>query len=155
MAQEASMERTRAHADYLPVPSHGAGAGRVHAPQTPPPARAWTENEDPERAVGSATSSPGESRRLLPAPAAAHKSRLQSGLTLTVRTSPKKHSKCTLPAQFGNPKVKTRLQKRKDKIIAALKPPYFILSMIIVMVSNANVCESCNVSVRGIKCWVI
>lgn len=154
MAQEASTERTRAHADYLPVPSHGAGAGRVHAPQMPP-ARAWTENEDPERALGSATSSPGESRRLLPAPGDAHKSRLQSGLTLTVRNSPKKYSKCTLPAKFGNPKVKTRSQKRKDKIIAALKPPYFILSMIIIMVSNVNVCESCNVCVRGIKCWVI
>ncbi|XP_026329467.1 protein rhomboid-like [Hyposmocoma kahamanoa] len=134
MAQEASTERTRAHADYLPVPvpGAGAGAGRVHAPR-PPPARAWLEHEDPERAAGSATNSPGESRRLLPAPGA-HKSRLQSGLTLTVRNSPKKHSKCTLSARFGNPKAKTRSQKRKDKIIAALKPPYFILSMIIIMV---------------------
>lgn len=147
MAQEASTERPRAHADYLPTPGRGAGAGRVHAPRTPP-ARAWLEHEDPERAPGSAANSPGESRRLLPAPGA-HKSRLQSGLTLAVRNSPKKHSKCTLSAKFGNPKVKTRSQKRKDKIIAALKPPYFILSMIIIMVSDVNVYESNNTCVRG------
>lgn len=139
MAQEASSERSQAHAEYLPVPCHGTGAGRVHAPQMPP-VRAWIENEDPERTLGSAANSPGESRRLLPAPVAAHKSRLQSGLTLTVRNSPKKHSKCTLSSKFGNPRVKTRSQKRKDKIIAALKPPYFILSMIIIMVSDLNVC---------------
>lgn len=133
------------HADYLPVPDDGAGAGagRVHAPQAPP-VRAWAENEAPERALGSVAGSPGESHRLLLAPAATHKSRLQSGLTLAVHNSPKKYSKCTLSAKFGNPKVKTRSQKRKDKIIAALKPPYFILSMIVIMVSDDSF-ESCNI----------
>lgn len=142
--------RAQAHGDYLPVPCHGAGAGRVHAPRAAP-ARAWIEHEEPERALGSATSSPGESRRLLLAPDAAHKSRLQSGLTLAVRNSPKKHSKCTLSAKFGNPKVKTRSQKRKDKIIAALRPPYFILSMIVIMVSDINICDSQNIHVRANK----
>lgn len=127
MAQEASSDRPRVHrvAAYQPVP-------------LPAPAHAWLENEERDggRAPGSATSSPGESRRLLPAPT--HKSRLQAGLTLSVHSthnSPKKQTKCSLAAKFGNTKVKTRSQKRKDKIIAALKPPYFILSMIIVMVS--------------------
>lgn len=103
--------------------------------QAPAPASAWTENEE-ERA-GDNTNSPGENKRLLPAgPAPAkHKSRLQAGLTLGVHPP----GKCKYPelTKAQKAQAKTKFAKRKDKLIALLKPPYFIVSMIILIVSKA------------------
>lgn len=109
----------------LNVDRDGAPPRRV-LPERPQPAQAWTENEE------STDKSPGENKRLLPAPTkpSPKGSRLQAGLTLGV------HSK--YPTKSVNAKTlqKTKFQKRKEKLIEVLKPPYFILSMIIVIVSH-------------------
>ncbi|CAH0604486.1 unnamed protein product [Chrysodeixis includens] len=107
-------------------------AGRRILPDGQAPASAWTEHED-ERA-GDNTNSPGENKRLLPAGAAParHKSRLQAGLTLGVHPPGKyKHPELT---KAQKAQAKTKFAKRKDKLIALLKPPYFIVSMIILIV---------------------
>ncbi|KAI5634483.1 rhomboid family domain-containing protein [Phthorimaea operculella] len=98
------------------------------------PAQAWSEREQAERA-----DSPGEERRLLtPVHAAQHKpkphrSRLQAGLTLGVWPISKKNSKPAPSQKLEKPPAKTKYEKRKEKIIAALRPPYFILSMIAII----------------------
>lgn len=124
MAPDADCETGRLNTDY--VPTH---QGRRVLPEQAAPAQAWAENEE------SGERSPGENRRLLPAaPSEKHKSRLQAGLTLGVHANyPQK-----LPASKNY--QKTRFQKRKEKLIEVLKPPYFILSMIIVIVSIMLMC---------------
>ena len=117
-------ETVRLNVEQVPV-HHG----RRILPDGQPPASAWTENED-ER-PGDNTNSPGENRRLLPTTAlpAKHKSRLQAGLTLGV------HNKYPQITKSQKAYAKTKFEKRKDKLIALLKPPYFIVSMIILLVS--------------------
>lgn len=120
----------------------GVHQGRRVLPEVAAPAHAWTEHEDLERSGGdSAHNSPGENRRLLSpysAPASKHKSRLQAGLTLGVSNAPRKHTKCPQTPKFAKARPKTKFEKRKEKLIAILKPPYFIVSMIFAIVSIAN-----------------
>ncbi|KAG6457256.1 protein rhomboid [Manduca sexta] len=104
------------------VPVHGS---RI-LPQSPPAAYGWTENE-------AEPSSPGENRRLLPTVETKTKPRLQDGLTLGVHGH-KKHTKCP-QIQKNVKKKKSNFQKRKEKLVALLKPPRFITSMIFVMIS--------------------
>ncbi|VVC98565.1 unnamed protein product [Leptidea sinapis] len=110
---------------YQPVPVH---QGRKVIPDDCPPAQAWVENEE---CAGndSRTNSPGENRRLL---GNKPSSRLQAGLTLGVW----KQSKCSLSVKAVKikPKIQTKFQRRKEKLIEVLRPPYFILSMIIFIV---------------------
>ncbi|KAJ8725329.1 hypothetical protein PYW08_003512 [Mythimna loreyi] len=115
-------ETLRLNVEQVPV-HHG----RRILPNGQPPASAWTENE--EERPGDNTNSPGENRRLLPTsePPAKHKSRLQAGLTLGV------HNKYPQIAKTQKGFVKSKFEKRKDKLIALLKPPYFIVSMIILL----------------------
>lgn len=117
-------ETVRLNVEQVPV-HHG----RRILPNGPPPATAWTENE--EERPGDNTNSPGENRRLLPTTGlpAKHKSRLQAGLTLGV------HNKYPQITKSQKDYTKTKFEKRKNKIIALLKPPYFIVSMIILLVS--------------------
>lgn len=113
-----------------PAPTHAPR--RAPARPDPAPALAWTEHEDGGQA------SPGESRRLLGPPThslAKPKCRLQAGLTLGVWGAPRKHAKCPQNTKFVKAKAKTKYEKRKEKLFAILKPPYFILSMIVIMVS--------------------
>ncbi|CAG4906285.1 unnamed protein product [Colias eurytheme] len=116
--------------NYQPVPVH---QGRRVLPDDNAPAQAWIENEDSPQGLDSRTNSPGENRRLL-GHKPLHKSttRLQSGLTLGVW----KQSKCSLSAKSVKikPRVKSKFEKRKEKIVEALRPPYFIISMIIFIV---------------------
>ncbi|XP_013182363.1 PREDICTED: rhomboid-related protein 2 [Papilio xuthus] len=124
--------------DFQEVPVH---QGRRIQPEGPPAARAWVEQET-ERGSDSRTCSPGESRRLLgPAPPPlATKPRLQAGLTLGVwavsKDSKKKSQEKKTKCQLANAtkRTKTKFQKRKEKLIAVLKPPYFILTMIITII---------------------
>ncbi|KAJ2952406.1 hypothetical protein O0L34_g6714 [Tuta absoluta] len=110
------------------------GASRESRAGDAAPAHAWSEREQGERA-----DSPGEDRRLLtpvlasPHKPKPHKSRLQAGLTLGVWPISKKNSKPAPGQKLEKPKVKTKYEKRKEKIIAALRPPYFILSMITII----------------------
>lgn len=124
MCPDASLEPARTYAPRRALP----------APRPDPvPTLAWTEPEDPERGQAS----PGESRRLLEPPADSPvkpKCRLQAGLTLGVWGAPRKHAKCP-QTKFVETKAKTKYEKRKEKLLAVLKPPYFILSMIVIMVS--------------------
>lgn len=117
--------------------------GRRILPEDSSPAQAWTENEESERFGGdSATNSPGENRRLLSpgsAPLPRHKSRLQAGLTLSVSHTPKKHTKCPQTPKCVKTRPKTKFEKRKEKLIAILKPPYFIVSVIFVNVSTVDI----------------
>ncbi|XP_075992932.1 rhomboid-related protein 2-like [Anticarsia gemmatalis] len=108
----------------------GEHHGRRILPDSPRPATAWTENE--EERPGE-TNSPGENRRLLPSGPipSKHKSRLQAGLTLGVHP-PGKYTKCPQVTQKN--KLKSKFEKRKDKLVNLLKPPYFIVSVIIVIV---------------------
>lgn len=100
--------------------------------------QAWVENEEPGLACDSRTNSPGENRRLL-GNKPHHKStaKLQAGLTLGVWGAPKKHAK--YPRSLKNVKTKhntkSKFQKRKEKLIEALKPPYFIITMLSIIVS--------------------
>lgn len=112
-------ETARLNADNE-VPTHH---GRRVLPEQAPPAQAWTVNEK------SRERSPAENRRLLPSDTDKSKSHLQAGLTLGVHSS--------YPQKPLNTKIsqKTRFQKRKEKLIEVLKPPYFILSMILLIVS--------------------
>ncbi|KAJ0180207.1 hypothetical protein K1T71_003611 [Dendrolimus kikuchii] len=98
------------------------GQSRRILPEGAPPAQAWIENEDPN-------STPGENKRLLPIPQRPQKpkSRLQAGLTLGV------HSK--YPSPKKRVRKRSQFQIRKEKLIAVLKPPYFIVSMIVLIVS--------------------
>ncbi|XP_037973402.2 rhomboid-related protein 2 [Plutella xylostella] len=100
---------------------------RVQGPPAPPPARAWTETERLR---------PGDEQRpLLPAPALAAPGKLQAGLTLGVAGIARKNRKCPqIHLGKTKPKVKTKFQKRKDRLIEILRPPYFILSMIVLIV---------------------
>ncbi|XP_045542925.1 protein rhomboid [Papilio machaon] len=125
--------------DFQEDPVH---QGRRIQPEGPPAARAWVEHEQPERGSDSRTSSPGENRRLLspapPPPVAIP--RHQAGLALGVwavskdskKKSQEKKTKCQLVNNVK--KTKTKFQKRKEKLIAVLKPPYFILTMIITII---------------------
>lgn len=115
-------ETARLNADYE-VPTHH---GRRVLSELTPPARAWAVNEE------TSERSPGEYKRLLPTQQEKPKSRLQAGLTLGV------HSK--YPQKPLSTKVvqKTKFQKRKEKFIEVLKPPYFILSMIFLIVSTCH-----------------
>ncbi|CAH2074782.1 unnamed protein product, partial [Iphiclides podalirius] len=124
--------------EFQEVPVH---QGRRVQPEEPPAVQAWTENEELERSGGdSRTNSPGENRRLLghaKVPPAKAKSRLQAGLTLAVWGVPKengkkKPTKGQLPGDTKE--TKTKFQKRREKLIAAFKPPYFILTMIVAIV---------------------
>ncbi|XP_068629889.1 protein rhomboid-like [Battus philenor] len=126
--------------EFEEVPVH---QGRRIQPEEPPPAQAWTENEEQERCgvdPDSRTNSPGENRRLLgrsKIPPVKPKSRLQAGLTLGVwgvqrDNSKRKTFKCQLPSAAL--RKKTKFQKRKEKLFAVLKPPYFILSMILIII---------------------
>ncbi|PZC74587.1 protein rhomboid [Helicoverpa armigera] len=114
----------------------GAQPAPVHAPRrvlpdAHAPATAWTENE--EERPGDNTNSPGENRRLLPTGAPVkHKSRLQAGLTLGVH--PQGKYKSPQLTKSHKPYAKNKFEKRKDKLLALLKPPYFIVSMIILLV---------------------
>lgn len=108
--------------------------GRRILPDGQRPASAWTENE--EERPGDNTNSPGENRRLLPSgPPAKHKSRLQAGLTLGVHP-PGKYTKYPQISKAEKAIAKSKFEKRKDKLIALLKPPYFIVSMIMLIVST-------------------
>lgn len=110
------------------VPVHH---GRKILPGEPEPAVAWTEHEDEK--PNDNTNSPGENRRLLPSqPPAKHKSSLQAGLTLGVHASGK-YIKC--PQVQKKKKAISTFEKRKQKLLALLKPPYFILFVIAVIVS--------------------
>lgn len=116
-------------AGYRAVPVHG-GAPRRVAPARPAPlapARAWLEREGPP--------SPGEHRRLLDA-ADPPSPKLQAGLTLGVWDAAKKHTKCPDTPKSEKAKAKTKFQKRSKKLYSVLKPPYFILTVIILMVSE-------------------
>lgn len=119
------------------VPVHH---GRRILPDGQPPASAWAETED-ER-PGDNTSSPGENKRLLPSgPPARHKSRLQAGLTLGVHPPVKyKYPPATKSQKtFLKSKSDKKKSERKANLIALLKPPYFIVSMIIVNVSVTHI----------------
>lgn len=111
--------------------------GRRILPEGQQLATAWTENED-ERPDN--TNSPGENRRLLPSrPPVKHKSRLQAGLTLGVHSSikyPKHHL-----VNSQKVKLKSKFEKRKKKLIHLLKPPYFIVSVIFIIIC-IHVCKS-------------
>ncbi|XP_049867215.1 protein rhomboid-like [Pectinophora gossypiella] len=96
----------------------GVHAGRRVRPPPAAPAAAWSE--------------PAAETRLLLAPATPPVG-LDAGLTLAVPAHHDRYTKCTLAGKFGKPLEKTKNQKRKEKLVAALKPPYFILSMIAVM----------------------
>lgn len=113
-------ETARLNADFDEVPTHH---GRRVLPERLPPAQAWTVNEE------SAGRSPGENKRLLPTESEKPKCHLQSGLTLGV------HSKYPEKPLSFKVASKTKFQKRKEKLIEVFKPPYFILSMIFVIVS--------------------
>lgn len=118
-------ESVRLNVEQVPV-HHG----RRILPDGQQPASAWIENE--EERPGDNTNSPGENRRLLPAsePPAKHKSQMQAGLTLGV------HNKYPQVSKSQKTLAKTNFVKRKVKLIASLKPPYFILCMIIFLVSR-------------------
>ncbi|KAL4714650.1 hypothetical protein ACJJTC_004640 [Scirpophaga incertulas] len=98
------------------------GQGRRVQPGEPAPIHAWAENEK----SGSVTNSPGENRRLL-----APSKTLDSALTLAVPDGQKKH---TATPKCLNPKLKTKFEKRKEKLISVLRPPYFMISVILVIV---------------------
>ncbi|CAH0718671.1 unnamed protein product, partial [Brenthis ino] len=116
--------------DYEEEPVH---QGRRILPEDPPPVQAWTENEELGQGGDSRTNSPGENRRLLGhKPIHKSNSRLQAGLTLGVWGIPKWTSKSEKLSD--KPKAKTKFQKRKEKIFEALKPPYFIISMLFIIV---------------------
>ncbi|XP_063822213.1 rhomboid-related protein 1-like [Ostrinia nubilalis] len=125
------VERLNAE-DYEP----GVHQGRRILPELTAPAQAWIENEDLDRS-DSVHNSPGENRRLLSPqvhqPVPKHKSRLQAGLTLGVSNTPKRHAKCPQTPKCVK-KQKTKYQKRREKLLAILKPPYFIVSMIFFIV---------------------
>ncbi|CAH3878413.1 unnamed protein product [Pieris brassicae] len=108
--------------EYQAVPVH---QGRRILPVEASSAQAWIENEDLNPGPDSRSNSPGENRRLLGRKA--EKSGLQSGLTLGVW----KQSKCSLSKTVIKPQAKTKFQKRKEILIQALRPPYFIISIII------------------------
>ncbi|XP_035436228.1 rhomboid-related protein 1 [Spodoptera frugiperda] len=131
------------------VPVHH---GRRILPDGQPPASAWAETED-ER-PGDNTSSPGENKRLLPSgPPARHKSRLQAGLTLGVHPPVKyKYPPATKSQKtFLKSKSDKKKSERKANLIALLKPPYFIVSMIIV---NVLIHESIkDADVRALLQW--
>ncbi|CAK1552710.1 unnamed protein product [Leptosia nina] len=111
---------------YEPVPIH---QGRRIIPEEAEPAQAWIESDYPNPGSDSRTNSPGENRRLLGNKP--QKTGLQAGLTLGVW----KQSKCSLSKTVKiKPRVKTKFQKRKEKLIEALRPPYFIISIIIFIV---------------------
>ncbi|XP_072944171.1 rhomboid-related protein 2-like [Epargyreus clarus] len=114
--------------DVLHVPVHG----RRILPHLMPPANAWVENEELERLNDSRTNSPGENRRLL-SPNVQKQTRLQAGLTLGVKDI-KKHTKCPQIAKKVKPKEKSKFQRRKEKLIVVLRPPYFIITMIVLIV---------------------
>lgn len=118
----------------------GVHQGRRILPDGAPPAQAWAENEDLDRS-DSAHNSPGENRRLLSPdiilPPQKHKSRLQAGLTLGVSNTPRKHTKCPQTPRCIK-RQKSKSQKRREKLFAILKPPYFIVSMIFFIVSTFN-----------------
>ncbi|XP_063360094.1 rhomboid-related protein 2-like isoform X1 [Cydia amplana] len=119
MAPDADVED---RAGYRPVPVHAPrGTPRRVAPSRPPANRAWLERE---------TRSPGEHRRLLDSPPSP---KLQAGLTLGVWDVLKKQ-KQEKPIE-EKPKVKTKFQKRSEKLYAVLKPPYFMLTVIIIIVA--------------------
>ncbi|CAH0747957.1 unnamed protein product [Diatraea saccharalis] len=114
-------------AERLNVDYHQEHQSRRILPQEPVPTHAWIE-EELDR-PDSATNSPGENRRLLSPTSVSSKSKLQAGLTLAVCNVPKKYpqiSKCT--------RQKTKFEKRKEKLIDFLRPPYFIVSMIILII---------------------
>ncbi|XP_041977235.1 rhomboid-related protein 2-like [Aricia agestis] len=124
MAPDADCEEARRPSEeYAPVHQ-----GRRILPDLPPPARAWTETED---APGdSRTNSPGESRRLLGHTAKSTPRRqYEINLTLTRKTL-----KCPPLTKQTSVSAKTKFQKRKEKILDALRPPYFIISMIAIIV---------------------
>ncbi|RVE44637.1 hypothetical protein evm_010723 [Chilo suppressalis] len=106
---------------------HQEHQGRRILPEEPVPVHAWTEDELDR--PDSATNSPGENRRLLSPPSVPHKSKLQAGLTLAVCNVPKKY-----PHTLKCARQKTKFEKRKEKLIEVLKPPYFIVSMIILII---------------------
>lgn len=125
------VERLNGDYEEPEEPSH---QGRRILPEDTVPAQAWIENEDLSPGNDSRTNSPGENRRLL-GNKSIHKSnsRLQAGLTLGVWGIPKKTSKSQNLQE--KPRAKTKFQKRKEKLFEALKPPYFIISMLFVIVS--------------------
>ncbi|CAB3252153.1 unnamed protein product [Arctia plantaginis] len=125
-------ESVRLNVEEVPV-HHG----RRILPGEPKPAVAWTENEDDKQSDN--TNSPGENRRLLPSqPPPKHKSRLQAGLTLGVHPSGK-YIKC--PQVQEKKKAISKFEKRKQKLITSLKPPYFIL-FVIVLIVVVHVCDT-------------
>ncbi|CAG9585911.1 unnamed protein product [Danaus chrysippus] len=127
-------ETERLNGDHQEETSH---QGRRVLPEEQPAVQAWVENEEPGLACDSRTNSPGENRRLL-GNKPHHKStaKLQAGLTLGVWGAPKKHVK--YPRTLKNVKIKhntkSKFQKRKEKLIEALKPPYFIITMLSIIV---------------------
>ncbi|XP_047528176.1 protein rhomboid-like [Vanessa atalanta] len=124
-------EVERLNGDYQEEQVH---QGRRILPDEPPPAQAWTENEELSPGNDSRTNSPGENRRLLGnKPLQKSSSRLQAGLTLGVWGVSKKQSKCTPSLKNGKPQAKTKFQKRKEKLIEALRLPYFIITMLYII----------------------
>lgn len=118
--------------DYQEVPVH---QGRRILPEEPPTAQAWTENEELGLGSDSRTNSPGENRRLLGSkPLQKSSCRLQAGLTLGVWVV--KKPKCPSIKAGTKIQTKTKFQKKKEKLKEVLRPPYFIVTMLFVIVSE-------------------
>lgn len=103
----------------------GAGCRVLPAPGEAP-ARAWAPCGDQGR-----SSSPAESRRLL---APVHAPRPRGALATGAWPAPLDYPKHPLLPSAANPK-KTSFQRRKEKLLALFRPPYFILTLIAVIVS--------------------
>ncbi|XP_023947510.2 rhomboid-related protein 2 [Bicyclus anynana] len=120
----------RLNANYPEVPVH---QGRRILPEVPPPAQAWTENEELGLGSDSRTNSPGENRRLLGTkPLQKPSCRLQAGLTLGVWVV--KKPKCSSLKSGIKTQTKTKFQKRREKLKDVLRPPYFIITMLFLIV---------------------
>ncbi|CAH2238785.1 rhomboid-related protein 2-like [Pararge aegeria] len=120
----------RLNVNYQEVPVH---QGRRVLPEEPPPAQAWAENEELGLCSDSRTNSPGENRRLLGnKPLQKSSCRLQAGLTLGV-WGVKKPRYPSIKTGIKT-QAKTKFQKRKEKLKDALRPPYFIITMLFLIV---------------------